>query len=151
MSLKSHTIKARLVGSPQAEDHPRTTRAASLLCILMRSAPVEPCDTAEIAAAVSWSSLSLGTTKTLTHWPSSSSSQLHVTALGDIGKGELSIRKNSPAKAGLSLACLLPSNGWVVSFPQFAARSTEDGVAPPSRLRCDGCHKNALLKEGRER
>jgi hypothetical protein len=35
--------------------------AASLLCILMRSAPVELCDTAEIAAAVFSSSLSLGT------------------------------------------------------------------------------------------
>src|SRR5262245_33716625 len=70
---------------------PRTTRAASLLCILMRSAPVELCDTAEIAAAVSSSSLSLGTSKTaltitLTRWPSSSSSRTrtlgpHVTAL----------------------------------------------------------------------
>ena len=56
---------------------PRTTRAASLLCILMRSAPVELCDTAEIAAAVSSSSLWLGTGKTLMRWPSSPSSQLH--------------------------------------------------------------------------
>jgi hypothetical protein len=36
---------------------------------LMRSAPVELCDTAEIAAAVSSSSLSLATRKTLTRWP----------------------------------------------------------------------------------
>jgi len=38
---------------------PRTTRAASLLCILMRTAPFEPCDTAAIAAAV-FSSWNLG-------------------------------------------------------------------------------------------
>src|SRR5262249_23153449 len=60
---------------------PRTTRAASLLCILMRGVPVELSDTAEIAAAVSSPSLSLGTSKILTRWPSFPSSQLHVTAL----------------------------------------------------------------------
>src|SRR5260221_39163 len=75
---------------------PRTTRAASLLCILMRTAPLEPCDTAAIAAAVFSSSLSLGTSKTaltitLTRWPSSSSSRTwtlgpHVTALLMLGK-----------------------------------------------------------------
>src|SRR5215831_18641204 len=63
----------------------------SLLCILMRTAPLEPCDTAAIAAAVSSSSLSVGTCKTaltitLTRWPFSSSSRTwtlgpHVTAL----------------------------------------------------------------------
>ena len=59
---------------------PRTTRAASLLCILMRTAPLELCDTAAIAAAVFSSSSSLGTSKTaltitLTRWPSSASSR----------------------------------------------------------------------------
>ena len=42
---------------------------------------MELSDTAEIAAAVSSPSLSLGTSKILTRWPSFPSSQLHVTAL----------------------------------------------------------------------
>src|SRR5258707_464882 len=54
---------------------PRATRGGSLLCILIRTAPVELCDTAAIAAAVFSSSLSLGTSKTaltitLTAWQS---------------------------------------------------------------------------------
>ena len=59
------------------QDH----KGRQLVVHLMRSAPAELCDIAEIAAAVSSSSLSLGTGKTLTRWPSSPSWQLHVTAL----------------------------------------------------------------------
>jgi hypothetical protein len=72
---------------------PRATRAASLSCILMLSVPVELCDTAEIAAAVSSSSLPLGTSETvltitLTRWPRPSSSSRTWTphGLGDVKK-----------------------------------------------------------------
>src|SRR5437016_3177786 len=62
---------------------PRTTRAASLLCILMRTAPAGPADTAAIAAAVSSSSLSLGTSKTLTRGLVGHPTRRHLVHLPD--------------------------------------------------------------------
>jgi hypothetical protein len=110
--------------------------SGSLLCILMRSAPLEPRDTAAIAAAVFSSSLSLGTNETalavtLTRWPRPSSSSRtwtpHVTALL---MSEKAIAASSRTTRSSVSFCLSPRH---VGPP--ATRSRILGSEPEGKLR----------------